>query len=253
MNVNIYSLSVPDTLEIKYIGRTKNSLKQRLNGHIQAAKKKKFKTRKDNWILNLLNNDKKPIISLLTVIEGWEESYLYEQDLIKDYLDNGFELYNLKDLGRGHVLPCREDVKIRISNTVKKLHEDGVYKNSKNLVPLYLYDLEGNWIKDFISISECARFLNISNKNLECSLKRNSKRLHEYQIRKFKKDKIEFYERPKIQFYHSKKVTMFDMETNDTFYFESLNKCREFLNVPHSTLSKYVSEKLILKNRYKFQ
>lgn len=250
MNVNIYSLSVPDTLEIKYIGRTKNSLKKRLSGHIASAKKKVFKTRKDNWLLNLLKENKKPIISLLTIIEGWEESYLYEQNLIKEYLDKGYVLYNLKDLGVGHTLPCREDVKLKISETVKKLHREGLYKDTIIKVPVTIYDLDGNNVQTFKSITDCAKFLNISLKHLEKSLTRGDKRLHNFQIRKQNLPKIDKYVKPKI-IRECKSNSILDTITNEILNFNSIAETLKFLDIGMSWFSECRKNKLLIKNRYK--
>lgn len=249
MNVNIYSLSVPDTLEVKYIGRTKNSLKKRLSGHLAAAKKKVSKTRKDYWLLNLLKENKKPIISLLTTVEGWEESYIYEQNLIKEYLDNGYDLYNLKDLGVGHTLPCREDVKLKISETVKRLHREGLYNDTIYKVPITIYDLDGNNIQTFKSITDCAKFLNISLKHLEKSLQRGDKRLHSFQIRKQNLPKIDKYIKSKI-IRECKSNSILDTVTNEILKFHSIKETLIFLDIGMSWFSKCRKNKLLIKNRY---
>ena len=90
MEVKIYALKHPVTQEIRYIGRTKNSLKVRLTGHLSKAKQNKFKTYKDNWILSLQT---KPIIELLETVYGWEESYKREKEIIKDYLNKDYNCH----------------------------------------------------------------------------------------------------------------------------------------------------------------
>lgn len=73
----IYSLKHPDTLEIKYIGKTVQPLKYRLAGHISRSKK--YRTAYVNcWIYNLLQQGKKPIIELIEECEeNWEEREQY--------------------------------------------------------------------------------------------------------------------------------------------------------------------------------
>ena len=44
IEVKIYVLKDPNTDEIRYIGRTKNFLNRRLNGHLSKAKTNKFRT-----------------------------------------------------------------------------------------------------------------------------------------------------------------------------------------------------------------
>ncbi len=67
IEVKIYLLIDPITEEIRYIGRTKNTLSIRLSGHLSKANSRVFKTHKDNWILNLKNKKLKPIIKLLKI------------------------------------------------------------------------------------------------------------------------------------------------------------------------------------------
>lgn len=248
MKVIIYCLKVPDTLEIKYIGRTKNTLATRLSGHINSAKRKIRKTAKDYWIVNLLALGLKPVIEEMYVIEGWEESHVFEQNLIKEHLDNGFKLYNLKDKGTGHTLPCKEEVKLRISETVKNLHKSGVYKDSKLLKKVTMYDLQGNNIQTFNSIADCARFLNVNNKNLEHSLKRNSKRFHTFQIRRYNVDKIEPYFIPKFK-RPTKSIILKDLE-NNILEFNSILEVLKFLNTTRSKFYTKIKNSLLINNKY---
>lgn len=248
MKVHIYCLKDPITFEIKYIGRTKNDLKSRLRGHIASSKRAKFKTRKQNWILNLISKNIKPIIEKLIEIEGWEESYLYEQSLIKEYVDKGFDLYNLKDRGIGSYLPCKKEVKDLISKKIKNLHEKGHYKNSSLLKKVTIYNLEGNKILSFNSIADCARFLNVNNKNLEVSLKRQSKRFHNYQIRKYEVDKIEPYT---VNYAVNKQsMSLQNIEDNSTLYFSCKKDCCRFLNISFNTLVRKIKNKSIINNKY---
>jgi hypothetical protein len=57
----IYGLFSPDNEEIKYVGLTSGSLKERLRSHIYAATKLKDKLNyhslKNEWIRNVLDND----------------------------------------------------------------------------------------------------------------------------------------------------------------------------------------------------
>lgn len=191
MIVTIYSLQDPITNEIKYIGRTKNDLKSRLRGHLAKAKANTFKTKKDNWILKLYNKDLRPIINPILYIEGWSESYKKEQEVIKQYLDDGYKLVNLHDKGEGHLRNITSEQKLKISKKIKQLHKDGLY-DFRGL-HLFIYDLEGNFITECNSVRKTAEWLNVSLKHLEVSLKRKSKRIHTYQVRRFKQNKIETY------------------------------------------------------------
>ena len=77
--VKIYVLKHPDTLEVRYVGKTVRSLSRRLGNHIANAKGNKHNKHLSNWIINILNNNKKPIIELLEECDYsvWQEREQY--------------------------------------------------------------------------------------------------------------------------------------------------------------------------------
>lgn len=77
--VHIYALKHPDTLEVRYVGKTVRSLSRRLGNHIANAKGNKYNKHLSNWILNILKEDKKPIIELLETCQSniWQEREQY--------------------------------------------------------------------------------------------------------------------------------------------------------------------------------
>lgn len=101
MKIYIYTLSHPITKEIKYVGKTK-CIKQRLKSHISYAKNKKRKPRYvSDWILNLLNQNLKPII---TIIEETNENDWVSKEIywIKHFRKLQFNLCNLTDGGESN-------------------------------------------------------------------------------------------------------------------------------------------------------
>lgn len=77
--VHIYVLKHPDTLEVRYVGKTVRSLSRRLGNHIANAKGNKHNKHLSNWILNILNENKKPVIELLETCQSnnWQEREQY--------------------------------------------------------------------------------------------------------------------------------------------------------------------------------
>ena len=192
MLVTIYYLEDPITNEIRYIGRTKNNLKARLRGHLATAKKNKFKTKKDNWILSLYKQNLRPIIMPILQIEGWTESYLKEQELIKYHIDKQFNLVNLHDRGEAHLLRnISDEQKKKISDKVKLLHKQGIYDSRGKSITIY--DLNGYKIQSFKNSRLAAEYIGVSTKHVENCIKRNDKKLHTFQLRREDKDKIEQY------------------------------------------------------------
>lgn len=66
-DVNIYVLKHPDTLEVRYVGKTVRKLSRRLGNHIANAKGNKHNVHLSNWILSILKLGKRPIIELIEV------------------------------------------------------------------------------------------------------------------------------------------------------------------------------------------
>jgi len=66
----------PDTLEIRYIGKTGN-IKNRYSSHISNAKR--LKSRLANWIKYLAKSNKLPIIDIIEecIEESWEQREIY--------------------------------------------------------------------------------------------------------------------------------------------------------------------------------
>ena len=100
MKWSIYILSDPETLEVRYVGYTTQTLYRRLKGHIHHAKAYgRGKVRL--WILQMLASEKEPIISLLESGEGagWIEA---ERRWIKHYRELlGDRLVNQASGGEG--------------------------------------------------------------------------------------------------------------------------------------------------------
>jgi hypothetical protein len=77
--VKIYVLKHPDTLEVRYVGKTVRSLSRRLGNHVDNAKRSKHNKHLSNWILNILSNGKRPIIELIEEVDNsvWQEREKY--------------------------------------------------------------------------------------------------------------------------------------------------------------------------------
>jgi hypothetical protein len=247
MEVKIYALKDPFTNEIRYLGRTKNSLKVRLNGHLSKAKQNKFKTYKDNWILSL---NLKPIIELLEIVYGWEESYKREQELIKDYLNKGFRLTNLHDRGTGGLLrDISDEQKLKISLKVKKLHEDGKLKCGRKSVDIY--DLEGNFIKNCISYKEASEFIGISQKQFQSSMRRKAKRIKNYQVlSKGSLPPNKWKQRTGEISKNFKPIFVWDILKRELIEFEAVKRFKKFFETGASTVNYYINTSKLFKNRY---
>lgn len=247
MNVSIYVLRDPETMEIRYVGRTKNSLSVRLNGHLSKAKQNKFKTHKDNWILSL---PCKPIIEKIEMVYGWEESYKREQEIIKQYILDGFNLTNLHDRGTGGLLRnISDEMKNKISEKVKELHKNGLLSCNRKSVDLY--DLNGVMINSFVSYKECAKFIGVSEKHLQNSIKRCDKRIKSYQVRaKGAESPGVWKQRCGEIVKNFKQIYAFDTTLGAYLVFNSVKEFRELAQVRSNGFYYYMNKVKLFKGRY---
>ena len=78
-DVNIYVLKHPDTLEVRYVGKTVRKLSRRLGNHVANAKGNQHNKHLSHWILKLLKEGKRPIIELVETCtyDIWQERERY--------------------------------------------------------------------------------------------------------------------------------------------------------------------------------
>ena len=136
--VIIYALS-DESGEIRYVGKTKQYLKQRLYSHIKECYSGR-KSHKISWIKSLLKNEKRPIISTLDTVEedNWE---YWEKYWIEKLRNEGCNLTNLTEGGQGgNGYSHTEESKQRMSESKRgvKLSDEHKKKISEKLKEKYL-------------------------------------------------------------------------------------------------------------------
>jgi hypothetical protein len=138
MKYNIYKLLDPDTLELMYIGKTTNSLQQRLVGHLNDAHMRpRVFDSKQEWIKKLILDYKLPRIESLEIT------------------DNPLrEEYWIKKLKPFYNLMFAENI------------EYSKYMQKIKAIPVYQYSLDGIFIKKWTSITEAARELKLIHSNI---------------------------------------------------------------------------------------
>lgn len=165
IKVSIYVLIDPVTLKVRYIGRTKNSLKLRLSQHVFKARHGNDNTHKNNWIRSLLKINSKPIIKLLTIVDGWENSHEVERDLINKHCTK-HDLVNNDDKGIGGInKEMTQEYKDQISKTLTEGYRSGKISHPRNKA-INCYDYKGDFIKTFVSIKDAGTELNLSKKQI---------------------------------------------------------------------------------------
>jgi len=92
----IYSLSDPNTNEIRYIGQTDN-INRRYNDHLANTineNSTEYNTHKSRWIRKLMLNNLYPIISIIETTNTLIDSNIREKFYIKKLTDEGVKLTN---------------------------------------------------------------------------------------------------------------------------------------------------------------
>lgn len=125
----IYTLSDPDTNEVRYVGKAVD-LYTRIRNHYKPSRLVS-KTHKNNWVNKLLNDGKYFIV--LVVEECGTDELLNEAEIkwIKYYKDLGCDLTNGTNGGDGGKMSPESIEKMRQSKLGKKLSEEHKLKISE--------------------------------------------------------------------------------------------------------------------------
>lgn len=202
--VKIYAIIHPITEEIKYIGKTVKPLGIRLSEHLFESKSATCKTHKHNWILKCINEGLRPKIILLEECneDNWKEVEIkwikfYKSPLLTNTAEGGLggcgkkltqehkdkirktlldgiksgrinnnnpeRIRKLREARTGIKLSEHTKEKLRIYNTGKSQSIETRLKKSKGVSK---YNLNGEFICEYISISDAAKDINGSKGNI---------------------------------------------------------------------------------------
>lgn len=214
----IYSLTDPETKEVRYIGKTVNP-KYRLKGHLYESKK--TENYRCNWIRGLLRRGLEPIFNILEIcsLQNFEEREAYHISL---YDFN--ELTNSDEKGQGN------------KNRKRELVENANYKNKK----VYQYSLNGEFIKDYKSVREASRQLLITHANITRCCNKIVKHASGF-IFSYQKEKIEPLINPNAI---KKSVIEVDLQDNQIGEWTSIMDCSRKTGIDNGNLSRVCNGKL---------
>jgi len=185
--VYIYTLSDRNG-NIRYVGKTKQYLKQRLYSHIKECETNR-KSHKISWIKSLLEKNQKPIIEIIDQVEdqNWE---FWEKYWINQLKIWGMKLTNLTEGGQGGNGYKHSEESIKKMSQSKiglKLSDEHKQKISQSLLdksldPNYVKfqprvwifqkdDLYQNYIVENLSIPKLSKHYSCSEKTIFANLK----------------------------------------------------------------------------------
>lgn len=202
---SLYVLYSNETYRIEYVGLTKRTTRKRLCGHICDSNR--FYSEKDKWVKETISKGFKIFIKTvkkLNTIKSGKES---EIKLIQYLLSKGYSLKNSTQGGDGILNPTKK-LREKLSNAkigkkwtldkrnkiltarAKSLktrgwawNEDSKEKASKakkgkpsnNKHPVFQYDFNNDFIRNWDSVTEAARFYGISTSVITNNLMGRSK------------------------------------------------------------------------------
>lgn len=89
--VKIYTISDPDTMEVRYVGQTVVDLEKRLYQHCATPDNRG----RQEWLLRVIEQAKMPLIQEIdNVLE--DQAHEREKFWVRHYLENGHSLFNAK-------------------------------------------------------------------------------------------------------------------------------------------------------------
>lgn len=213
LETKVYVLVEPVTLKVRYIGITKKSLKDRLRSHIYEAKyTPEFNWHKSRWINKLLKMNAKPIIKQIKVFPTREEAEKLESEMILKF--------------KHRLVNIALDSGTFSSNG----HRSAMIINSKKV---YVYNFEGEYIKEYNSIIDCSQDMNIYHSTISRCLKGDYKYAKSFQFRFEKFDSIE-----SLKDYGtgtSKKITILDNKTGEIKEIKSFKEAKKLFNLSSPT------------------
>jgi hypothetical protein len=153
--VKIYALKDPLTGFVRYVGKTNRNELDRLSEHICDAKRKKG--HKENWIKKLINENQKPIIEILKLVEENEWEFWEKFFIEKFNKEQKIKLVNIESGGNGTG---------KVSLKTKKILQE----KNKQKKSIQVFKLNNELCGTYLSISECVRLFFEIDKSIDSKL-----------------------------------------------------------------------------------
>jgi hypothetical protein len=195
--IKIYKLIDPTSNEVKYIGQTKDSLEKRLVNHLHDAfsnRERRFSQEKRLWIISLFKTFTMPKIELIEEVD--------------DKIASEKEKYYIKTYGE------------TLLNVVHNNNFDlSLHTSNRKSISIYQYDLDGNFIREWKSITEASSNLNIEDGNICYAANGKRKIAGNFQWSYIKHSKLKSYTRE----IHKKTVYEYGLDGNFIKEYSAVN------------------------------
>lgn len=252
---HIYALICPSCNDIRYIGKTVTSLKNRLNKHLSdltvAIRDDKVKNHRLRWMRKI---KKSGLINKLKIISLEEckqnEASKREVYWIKLYRDKGYKLTNMSAGGSADFIFFTINHKNNISGGLKEYYKNNPKKRGKDQhasKPLIVKNIDDNSIEEFESICLCADDFNIPDKLIAYFIRFKRIWGNRIFIHKSKYGNIDLKKYKKYKGNPENYIPIIaeDINTGKAITFKSCSHCGRHFGVSKSTIWKYYHEKII--------
>lgn len=197
----LYVLQHPTTLEIKYVGITMKTLKERLEKHLYDVINHSYKSpKKVKWFESLFEENKSPIITLIKEFETINECKQAEIDYIKKYKD----VYNL------------------VNNSI-----GGEYPE---IVAINQYNIFGELVGEYESISQAGQHLGIKDPSHISSVCKKTRNSAYGYIWRYKNDVLGDISKINPKSIQFNNINQYDLKGNYIQTFENYKLAAEAVN-----------------------
>lgn len=220
---SIYKLIDPITNEVRYIGLTFNTLKQRLGSHLGDN----GKSHKCNWVRKLKSEGLKPIIELVEEnISSYDECCLKEEYYINFYKNLGYKLTNSASGGNKNK-KMSDETRLKMSIAQKERFKNYTFFISNETKKIMSKSSKERFEKD-----EERQKLRISNKKYEYS-KTDEQKLNDILVQKT-----------------SKQVYKYDKDMNFINKYPSIKNAAKLNNIASANVTKCCNHKVRMVGGY---
>jgi hypothetical protein len=114
---HIYVLREPRTGEVRYVGKTKRRLSDRLRQHLKDSRRQQVRSHLKYWLIALARLGLVPVIELVITVpdNAWKGA---ETAVIELYEETGARLTNTTRGGEGRVAPLSDDARQKLKGRV---------------------------------------------------------------------------------------------------------------------------------------
>lgn len=184
------------------------------------------------------------------IVEKCSEELLLERE--QYYIDNMHPEYNINLITQRP--PCTLESRKKQFQTRKRLYAEGVLKPSFKHLPTYVYDLDGNFLKEYPSMKDAA--IGEFGKNTgavrgACIGHQNPyHRVHNRLFYLEKLKRVPAWNNSSIQRHNQRKLYRVTSIEGDYYEFNGLNAVAEFLGTSRASIAQYVNKSMKFKKRY---